>query len=82
MAIRSETNGRKGYQKGWRKNGMEDDMDSNMDGMDGRKKNENFQPSTFKNHPSLSMNIYGQNVHFIHKILTTPQQNKRRKRQK
>ena len=49
MVIRSETNGRKGYQKGWRKNGMEDNMDSNMDGMDGRKKNENFQPSTFMN---------------------------------
>ena len=45
---------------------MEDDMDSNMDGMDGRKKNEKFQPSTFKNHQS-----------FIHKVLTTVQQNTR-----
>ena len=71
MVIRSETNGWKGYQKGWRKNGMEDDMDSNMDGMDGRKKNEKFRPSTFKNHQS-----------FIHKVLTTVQQNTRERQNK
>ena len=50
---------------------MEDDMDSNMDGMDGRKKNEKFRPSTFKNHQS-----------FIHKVLTTVQQNTRERQNK